>query len=71
MAVSKQLVGWVVVAVVLMALSVPWFLWGNDAVVAGLPVWVWWHVGWMVLAAATFGVFARRAWGLGIEGGSA
>lgn len=60
-------VGWSVVAVVLAALSVPWFLWGSDGVVAGLPVWVWWHVGWLGLTAVVFWAFTRVAWGLGVE----
>lgn len=60
---------WVVVFAVLIVFAVPWFLWGNDRVVAGLPVWIWWHVGWMAAAAITFRVFAGRAWGLGIEEG--
>jgi len=29
---------WAVVALALVALSVPWFLWGNSTTVAGLPV---------------------------------
>ncbi len=62
------MVGWSVVAAVLAALSVPWFLWGSDTVVAGLPVWVWWHAGWLSLTAVVFWVFTRRAWGLGVEG---
>ena len=66
MDVSKHLVGWIVVAAVLIAFAVPWFLWGVDVVVAGLPVWVWWHVGWMGLTAVVFWVFTRRAWGVGV-----
>ncbi|MFB6266229.1 MAG: DUF3311 domain-containing protein [Halodesulfurarchaeum sp.] len=60
---------WAGVFLVLAVLSVPWFLWGDDTVVAGLPAWLWWHVGWMVLTAATFRHFARRHWGLwtGVE----
>ncbi|GGN97933.1 DUF3311 domain-containing protein [Haloarcula pellucida] len=61
-------VGWTVVAVVLMALAVPWFLWGSAGVAFGLPVWLWWHIGWMVLASVVFAVFARTDWGLGVEG---
>ncbi len=60
---------WIAVAVILVGLSIPWFLWGTATVVAGLPVWVWWHVGWMVLASAVFRLFATRAWGIGIETG--
>ena len=64
-------VGWAVVAVVLVALAIPWFLWGNDTVVYGLPIWLWWHVGWMLLASLVFWLFANRAWGIGVEPGSA
>jgi hypothetical protein len=60
---------WPVIFAVLVALAVPWFLWGDATVVAGLPVWLWWHVAWMGLTALTFHVFARRAWGLGVEEG--
>ena len=58
---------WLAAAVVLAALAVPWFLWGSSAVVAGLPVWLWWHVGWMGLASVVFWAFTERAWGIGIE----
>lgn len=54
--------------VLLIVFTVPWFLWGNDTLVAGLPLWLWWYVGWMGLAAVVFALFARRAWGLGIPG---
>ncbi|WP_254525163.1 DUF3311 domain-containing protein [Natrinema caseinilyticum] len=58
---------WIAVAVVLAGLAVPWFLWGSGTVVASLPVWLWWHVGWMGLASIVFWVFTRRAWGIGID----
>ena len=64
---TVRLVGWAVVALVLMALAVPWFLWGDARTAFGLPVWLWWHVGWMALASVVFAVFARTDWGLGIE----
>jgi hypothetical protein len=60
---------WAVTFVVLVALAVPWFLWRVDTVVAGLPVWVWWHVGWLVLTTACFHLFTRRAWGLWVVDG--
>lgn len=60
---------WIGVMAVLVVLAIPWFLWGNSQVVAGLPIWVWWHVGWMILAAVVFWAFAKRAWGIGIEDG--
>jgi len=59
---------WAIVALVLMALAVPWFLWDSGTVAAGLPVWLWWHVGWMVLASIVFAVFAETDWGVGVEG---
>jgi hypothetical protein len=59
--------GWAVVALVLMTLAVPWFLWGDAATAFGLPVWLWWHIGWMVLASVVFAVFAHTDWGLGVE----
>ena len=64
---SVRVVGWTVVALVLMALAVPWFLWGDTVIVAGLPVWLWWHIGWMALASVVFAVFAETDWGVGIE----
>jgi hypothetical protein len=64
---SKSLVLWSAAALLLMALAVPWFMWGSDDVAAGLPVWVWWHAGWLGLTAVVFWAFTRRAWGLGVE----
>lgn len=58
---------WGLVALGLVVFAIPWFLWGDGSVVYGLPVWVWWHVGWMTLTAVVFAVFADRAWGIGIE----
>jgi len=62
---------WGAVFAVLMALAIPWFLWGNDTVVAGFPVWLWWHIGWMGVAAVTFAAFARDGWGVWMDGWSA
>jgi len=59
---------WGATFAVLLAFAVPWFLWRSDTVVAGLPVWIWWHVGWLVLTSAAFHLFARRSWGLWIGG---
>ena len=57
---------WVVVASVLVVFSVPWFLWGNSTIVSGLPVWLWWHIFWMLLTSVVLHFFGRRAWGIGI-----
>ncbi|MFW5911439.1 MAG: DUF3311 domain-containing protein [Halolamina sp.] len=55
---------WGAVFALLLALAVPWFLWDVSTVVAGLPVWLWWHVGWMVLASIVFALFTRYGWGV-------
>ncbi|KAB1198340.1 MULTISPECIES: DUF3311 domain-containing protein [Haloferax] len=61
---------WIVTFAILVTFAVPWFLWGDSRVFAGLPLWLWWHIGWMVLAAVVFHLFTRRAWDRGIvEGG--
>jgi len=57
-------VAWAGAFALLAALAIPWFLWGNETVAAGLPLWVWWHVGWLALTAVAFAVFADRAWGV-------
>jgi hypothetical protein len=66
---TRRTLLWSLVALAMMGLAVPWFLWGTDAVVAGLPVWIWWHVGWLVLCTVVFYVFTDRAWGVGVESG--
>jgi hypothetical protein len=62
---------WIPVFALLVALAIPWFLWGNSTVVAGLPLWLWWHIGWMALAAVAFSLFTRGAWdrGMGVKHG--
>lgn len=64
-----ETVVWALAFTILVVFAVPWFLWGDATVVAGLPVWLWWHIGWMVLAAVVFYAFTRRAWDreMGIE----
>ncbi|MDZ7747218.1 MAG: DUF3311 domain-containing protein [Halobacteriales archaeon] len=58
---------WVGGIALVVALAVPWFLWRDATVVVGLPVWIWWHIGWMGIASLVFYGFSRRAWGLGVE----
>ncbi|MFB6069822.1 MAG: DUF3311 domain-containing protein [Halanaeroarchaeum sp.] len=60
----RRSLAWATVFVALAALAVPWFLWGSATVVAGLPIWIWWHVGWLVLTSAVFYGFTRTDWGL-------
>ena len=62
-------IAWTATALVLMALAIPWFLWGDDRVLYGVPLWIWWHVCWLAVAAVVFWHFANTAWGLGIAGG--
>jgi len=65
-----QATGWAIAAVVLVAGSIPWFLWRDSTVVAGLPLWLWWHVGWLCLASFSFLAFTRYGWGIGVESGA-
>jgi hypothetical protein len=51
---------------ILVTLAVPWFLWGDSRIAFGLPLWLWWHIGWMALSAVAFWAFTKRAWGIGI-----
>ena len=67
MATLKERYLWAVVFAVLVVFSVPWFLWQHDLVIAGLPIWIWWHVGWMVVTALVFVLFTRHGWGVWIE----
>ncbi|WP_312911283.1 DUF3311 domain-containing protein [Natronosalvus caseinilyticus] len=60
-------IGWVLAAVLVCLLGIPWFLWGNATTALGLPLWLWWHIGWLVLCSALFWTFAQHAWGVGIE----
>jgi hypothetical protein len=58
--------GWTAILAVLAVFAIPWFLWGIDRVVLGLPIWLWWHIVWMSLAGITFWLFTTRAWGIWI-----
>lgn len=66
MAIDFESILWLLAFAVIVALAIPWFLWGVSVRIAGLPVWLWWHIGWMGLAAGLFWAFSRRGWGLGI-----
>ncbi|MBS3760404.1 DUF3311 domain-containing protein [Halodesulfurarchaeum sp.] len=63
---NRRSIGWALTFLGLVVFAIPWFLWGSDQVVAGLPLWLWWHIGWMALSAVVFQRFARQAWGLWI-----
>ncbi|SFR52504.1 DUF3311 domain-containing protein [Halogeometricum limi] len=58
---------WVGVFAVLVTFAIPWFLWRDATTWAGLPVWLWWHVGWMFLASGAFYLFTRGAWDRGMS----
>lgn len=62
-------IAWLVVFFALVVFAIPWFQWGRGGVVAGLPTWVWYHVGWLALTAVVFYVFTQRGWGriVGVE----
>ena len=61
---------WAVTFAVLLGLAIPWFLWGSAQVVWGLPIWLWWHIAWLGLAAVLFHQFATSAWGLWVTDGT-
>lgn len=58
---------WILAFAVLVAFAVPWFLWRDATTIAGLPLWLWWHVAWMALASVTFYGFTRGAWERGVD----
>lgn len=62
-------VGWLLTATVLVVFSVPWFWWGDSRTAAGVPLWLWWHIGWMGVATVVFYVFANTDWDryMGVE----
>lgn len=69
---AKQDAVWIGAFTILIVLAVPWFLWGNESIVAGLPIWLWWHIFWMGLAAVVFYLFTRESWDrmMGVDEGS-
>lgn len=59
---SKHTIVWAGIFTILTIFAVPWFLWGNETIIAGLPIWLWWHIGWMGLASVIFYLFTKTAW---------
>ena len=59
---------WALAFAVVVALAVPWFLWRDATVVAGLPLWLWWHIGWLLLTSTVFYAFSQRSWGRWVGG---
>jgi len=57
-----QRVRWVVIGVILVGASIPWWLWQDPLRWGPLPVYVWYHIGWMVVVTVVFIHFARRWW---------
>lgn len=53
---------WYGVFAILVVFAIPWFMWRDATTWAGLPVWLWWHIGWMLVASAAFYAFSRGAW---------
>jgi hypothetical protein len=58
---------WGVVFLLVVLLAVPWFMWRSARVAYGLPLWLWWHIGWMAFASIVFYAFGRTAWGIGVD----
>ena len=59
---SLRAAGWLLAFAVVVAGAVPWFLWGNSQLIGGLPLWLWWHIGWMIVATAVFAAFTSHGW---------
>lgn len=53
---------WYGVFALLAVFAIPWFMWRDATTWAGLPVWLWWHIGWMLAASAAFYAFSLGAW---------
>jgi Protein of unknown function (DUF3311). len=53
---------WLLIGGVLIAAAVPWWLWGAPLRWGPLPVYVWYHIGWMGIVTLVFAHFARRWW---------
>lgn len=62
--------GWVIALGLLIVFAVPWFLWGDSRIALGLPLWLWWHILWLMLATVVFWAFGNRAWGIGVTRGT-
>ena len=55
-------VRWLLIGAVLAVAAVPWWLWQTPLRWGPLPVYVWYHIGWMGLVTLVFIRFARRWW---------
>jgi hypothetical protein len=59
-----QKVVWIVSWLALVLLGLDFFNWGKTPrLLLGLPGWLWWEVGLVLLVAAVFGLLSRFAWG--------
>jgi len=58
----KKGIFWAIALFIIMVMGVPWFLWGSSFLFLGIPVWVWYHVGWLFLVTIIFWIFVRTFW---------
>jgi len=55
---------WFVSWLVLVILSLDFFNWGRTPrILLGLPGWLWWDIGVVLVIALVFGLLSRFAWG--------
>jgi hypothetical protein len=59
-----QKVVWIVSWLMLVLLGFDFFNWGKTPrLLLGLPGWLWWEVGLVLLISVLFGLLSRFAWG--------
>ncbi|RLE14708.1 hypothetical protein DRJ04_01850 [Candidatus Aerophobetes bacterium] len=54
---------WIVVFFITMVMGIPWFFWGSSSCFIGIPVWVWYHIGWLLFLIFLFWLFVKTYWG--------
>lgn len=59
---TRAKVLWVAIFLVTMVMGVPWFLWRSSRLFMGIPVWVWYHIGWLLFLVFLFWLFVRTYW---------
>jgi hypothetical protein len=59
---SKIKMFWIVIFFITMVMGVPWFFWGSARLFMGIPLWVWYHTGWLLFLIFLFWLFVKTYW---------